>query len=429
MVTTQELRAGGALAGDVLAAGVDVVRDVHRAIAGRVFRALPRVALPVRLVHDAVAGIAYASVRAGHAVTPRAAAVVAAPLLEARQPGRQPLAAAAEGRLALGALNGLWGDHVARRYPPLALHQAFRVEGSEVAVSPEGIARAYAEPSGRLVLFVHGLCESEESWSLAAQRRHGDRGVTYGSLLRDHLGFTPLYLRYNSGRHISDNAQDLADLLERLVQAWPVPVDEVVLIGHSMGGLVVRGACHHGTEAGHAWTERVRHVVCLGTPHLGAPLERAVNAMASLLSSIPETEPVARILNTRSAGVKDLRYGACVEADWLGHDPDELLRDRCTEVPMLPHAAFYFVAATVLRDATLATEWLGDLLVNLPSASGRGARRQVPFAPGNGAHLGGLHHLDLLNHPEVYAHLGRWLSEGPAHLGAYLGAHLGVQTA
>ena len=119
-----------------------MVRDVHRAIAGRVFRALPRVASPVRLVHDMVAGVGYASVRVGHALAPRAAALVAAPLLEARQPGRQPLVAAAEGRLALGALNGLWGDHVARRYPALALHHAFRVEGSEVAVSPEGVVRA-----------------------------------------------------------------------------------------------------------------------------------------------------------------------------------------------------------------------------------------------------------------------------------------------
>lgn len=407
MVMSQELHAGGALLGDVLGEAVGVVRDVHRAIAGRVFGALPSRAAPVQLVHDAVAAAAYGTVRAAHTVVPRAGGLVAAPFAA----DDRSITSMPAGRLAVGALNGLWGDHVERRYPALALPQALRAEGSDVALSAEGIAAAYANPSSSLVLFVHGLCESEESWSLAAERRHGDRSITYGSLLRDDLGFTPMYLRYNTGRHISDNARDLAELLEQLVELWPVSVDEIVLIGHSMGGLVVRGACHYGDEAGCSWVERVRHVVCLGTPHLGAPLERGVNALASMLDRLPETRPAARLLNGRSAGVKDLRYGACVEADWEGADPDEFLRDRCTEVPFLPHAAYYFVAATVVRDAGHpAAAWLGDLFVQLPSASGNGIRRRVPFPPDNGAHFGGMHHFDLLNHPDIYDLLKRWIT-------------------
>jgi PGAP1-like protein len=411
MARSDEIRAGGAIAGDVLANGVGVVRDVHRAVARRVFGSLGRPAAPVRIVHDAIAGTVYGTVRAAHAVAPRAGSAAAS---LAVSPDAPPIAARPFGRLALGALNGLWGDHLARGYPSLALPLSLRAEGSDLALTPEGMARAYPRPTSSLVLFVHGLCESEESWSLAAERRYGDRSVTYGSLLRDDLGFTPFYLRYNTGLHVSDNARGLAHLLEELVEVWPVPIGEIVLIGHSMGGVVIRGACHYAAEANYQWVGAVRHVFCLGTPHLGAPLERGVNALAYAMYRVPETRPAARLLNARSAGVKDLRYGACVQADWHGHDPDEYLRDRCTEVPFIPHAAYYFIAATLARDpASPAARYIGDLLVQLPSAAGDGPRRRLPFPVDNGAHFGGLHHFDLLNHPDVYAQLKTWIAGAP----------------
>ncbi len=237
MVMSEEMRAGGALLGDALGEGVGVVRDVHRAIATRVFGALSGRAAPVRLVHDAVAAAAYRTVRAGHSVIPRAVLAVAAPLAA----DDRSITSVPAGRLTLGALNGMYGDHVERRYPALALPLALRAEGSDVALSAEGIARSYASPSSSLVVFVHGLCESEESWSLAAERHHGDRSVTYGSLLRDDLGFTPLYLRYNTGRHVSDNARDFAALLEELVELWPVPVDEIALAAGVAAGLPAVG--------------------------------------------------------------------------------------------------------------------------------------------------------------------------------------------
>ncbi|MEZ5095046.1 MAG: alpha/beta fold hydrolase [Nocardioides sp.] len=179
---------------------------------------------------------------------------------------------------------------------------ALRADGSDVAPTPEAVARAYPEATGRLALFVHGLCESDASWTMGAERHHGDSRVTYGSQLRDDLGLTPLYLRYNTGRCLDDNARDLADLLEELVAVWPVPVDEIVLIGHSMGGLVVRGACHAGDLAGHAWTAAVRHVFCLGTPHLGARLEQGAEALARALDRLPETRPAGRLCTPAARG-------------------------------------------------------------------------------------------------------------------------------
>jgi hypothetical protein len=178
-----------------------------------------------------------------------------------------------------------------------------------------------------------------------------------------------------------------------------------------MGGLVARSACHYGRADGHEWTQAVRHVFCLGSPHLGAPLEKGINALGWALASIPETEPLARVVNQRSAGIKDLRYGACIEEDWCDCDPDELLTDRCQDVPFLPDATFYFIAATISRSAgdPLGT-LVGDLLVRVPSASGAGRRRRIPFGADDGRRLDGLNHLDLLNHPAVYEQIRAWLA-------------------
>jgi pimeloyl-ACP methyl ester carboxylesterase len=307
-------------------------------------------------------------------------------------------------------VNGIWGDTLSNRHPELATPMAVRSRDEDVVLTTEALRAAFPAAGPRIALFVHGLCETEDYWSLAARRQHGTEHPTLGSRLRRDLGYTPVYLRYNTGLHVSDNGLRLAALLEELVAHWPVAVERITLIGHSMGGLVIRSAGRQGTAAGHRWVPAVRHVVCLGTPHLGAPLARGVHATAWLLARFPESRPVARLLSLRSAGVHDLNYGALVEEDWRDVDPDALPRDNCTDVPFLPHAGHYFIGATLARqhDSPLAAV-LGDLVVPYRSAAGKGDRRHLPFESGNGRHLGGLHHFDLLNHPEVHDQLCAWL--------------------
>jgi pimeloyl-ACP methyl ester carboxylesterase len=226
-----------------------------------------------------------------------------------------------------------------------------------------------------------------------------------------------MYLRYNTGLHISDNGRRLSQLLDRVFVEWPVEVQEIALIGHSMGGLVARSACHYGHRDEAAWTRAVRHVFCLGTPHMGAPLERAANAAGHALARLPETRPIAKLVNGRSVGIKDLRFGSCVEEDWCDCDPDEFLRDRCTEVPFLEGATYYFVGASLARDPDgLAARLVGDLLVQFPSAAGRGRRRRIPFEIDAGHHIGGVTHMQLLNHPAVYDQLVKWLGRAPRQL-------------
>ena len=193
----------------------------------------------------------------------------------ARREDAPSLTDAPRGRLAVGAINGMWGDRLHRNDSALETPMAVRAGGRDVACDASSLRRAFPDATSRLAVFIHGLCETEDAWRLGAARH-----VPYGDRLRTELGYTPVYVRYNSGRHISHNGRALAALLEELTTAWPVEVAEVALIGHSMGGLVARGACHYAGVGGDGvWRERVRHVFMLASPHRGAPLELGANAV------------------------------------------------------------------------------------------------------------------------------------------------------
>jgi pimeloyl-ACP methyl ester carboxylesterase len=314
------------------------------------------------------------------------------------------------GSTVLAALNGLIGDELER--DGSALHQpaAVRVDGEPVPLDPESLRRHFPDATPRPVVFLHGLMETEFSWSLGA----GPDGSTYGAQLARDLGCTPVYVRYNSGRHVSENGRSVAQLLEPLFAAWPVEVAQIALVGHSMGGLVARSACQQGSRDGHHWPSRVRHVVSLGTPHMGAPLEQAVHVASAALNALPETRPFGAFLRRRSSGIRDLRQGSLVDEDWRNRDRDALRAAACEEVPLLDGATHCFVSASVTRsDRHPIGRLLGDCLVLVPSASGRSRTRRIPFDVEHGAHVGATHHLALLNHPEVYEHLRRWIAAPP----------------
>jgi pimeloyl-ACP methyl ester carboxylesterase len=400
-----EMEAIGQLAGEALSAGGAFIQQFHAGIAERAFGHAPASA-PVRLIHDGVSRAVYAGVRSGLSTAARAGAQFASRRAAEHGPA---IAASPRAALALGALNGFYGDRVAARTPELAFTMEVRRHGAPVELTDRGIAAAFPDATSRVVVFVHGLCETDDAWRIAPGGPQRADRRSYGQRLQDELGYTPVFLRYNTGLHISDNGRTLAGVLEALTRGWPDAVEELVLVGHSMGGLVARSACHYGEREGMDFAEAIRHVFCLGTPHLGADLEKGANALAWALAKLPETRPVGRFLNARSAGIKDLRYGSCVEEDWCDCDPDEFLRDRCQEVPFLPAANYYFIGAALNPPLGRV---IGDLLVRMPSASGRGTGRgrRIPFELDNGHELAGVNHFELLNHPAVYEQLRAWIT-------------------
>ncbi len=394
-MTPAELRAASRLGGHAFAGVVSRIEQVHQAIAGRAFGPVRHAAAPARAVHDAVSRSVYLAIRAAGSAAGTISGEIA-PLLGT---GGQPAGAGPTGNLLVAALNAVAGDRLGPDAAALAIAMAARADGRDIPLTAGDLAAAFPDATPRLAVFVHGLAETENSWD-----RGGDQSESYGSRMRSEFGYSPVYVRYNSGRHVSQNGQDLAILLDRLTAAWPAQAEEILLVGHSMGGLVIRSACHYGDQSSLAWTRRVRHVFYLGSPHLGAPLARALGRAGRALSLAPEARPFATMINGSSSGVKDLRHGYLLADDWTGCDQDSCTRDHRHDAPLLGGARHYAISATLTPDPGNAVGALvGDLLVTPASAHGRRGRVQhIAFPAESGRRLGGMHHFDLLNHPAVW---------------------------
>lgn len=339
-----------------------------------------------------ITGFVYRSVRGGMRIVGRGIDMSLAPLTALLPEGESTPARDAF----LSAVNGVYGDYLARTGNPLALEMQLRLQGRRV--DPQDPSSAFqagagqAPATGRVLLLVHGLCLNDRQWT----REGHDHGVA----LADEHGYTPLYLRYNTGLRIAANGRSLAGLLETTLARWPQPVEQLVMLGHSMGGLVARSACHHGRAAGHAWLKHLRKLVFLGTPHHGAPLERGGHRLDFVMDLSPYSAPFTQIGRTRSAGIQDLRHGS------ITGDPADF-------APLPGDVSCYAVAATLAeRRSLLAERLLGDGLVPLDSALGRhrDPARTLDL-PRQHRWVGyGMGHLELLSRPEVYAQLRNWLA-------------------
>jgi hypothetical protein len=296
----------------------------------------------------------------------------------------------------VSALNGVLGDHLLRSDNPLAITLQLRQGGR--ALTPAALG---ADAPRRVLLLVHGLCMSDLGWCR--------NGHDHGALLGRALGAAPVYAWYNSGLHVSVNGRALADTLERLVQDWPVPLDELIILGHSMGGLVARSACQQAEQAGQQWPRRLLKLVFLGTPHHGAPLERAGNWLHRVMGLSPYVAPFTRLSRLRSEGITDLRHGNLLDADWQGSSRFDH-RDRRVPVPLPAGVDCYAIASTAGGPGS-AGSLLGDGLVLLDSALGHHKRAALDLGlPEDRRWVGhGIHHLDLLSEPAVYRRLLGWL--------------------
>ena len=273
-------------------------------------------------------------------------------------------------------------------------------------------AKALAQPTGRILILVHGLCRNDLQW----ERNGHDHGAAIAAEPGIGPRYTPVYLRYNSGLHVSTNGREFARLMESLVRAWPVPVDEVAIVAHSMGGLVARSALHYATGERRSWPGKVTKVVFLGTPHDGAPLERGGNWVNVVLDRSPYTTALAQLGKLRSAGITDLRHGNLLDDDWSGKDRFATTHRFGTKrrlVPLPAGVQCFAVAASLARKgASLRERFLGDGLVPVPSALGLGRTPKGALGiSANRQWIGyGMNHLDLLDRPEVYDRVRRWLA-------------------
>ncbi len=393
-----EVRGAAGVASEAIDIVSRPVQGTHEAVAGTVFGALRRVGLgpasrPVQVVHDGISSGVYAAVRGISHLAGRGIGVAAG----LARPGEwRPITGNPTGAVITGAINGLVGDHMVALDNDLAVPMALYTstledEHDALPADPEELRAAVADHPerdlGRLVLFVHGLGETEHAWRLYGEASAGEG---YAERVASATGATPLLLRYNSGLPIADNGAALSLLLTDLWNRWPAEVHRLDLVGHSMGGLLLRYACHHAVETGQPWVATVRRMVYLGSPHRGAPLAHRVDQLASGLSRWSRSATWGHFLDRRSAGIRDLVAGV-----------------SDAEVPLLAHASHHAVAACVTSsEHHPLADALGDLLVPVDSAGGAIADVQP---------LTSAHHFHLLNDPDVHDHLLRWLTaEDPA---------------
>jgi pimeloyl-ACP methyl ester carboxylesterase len=301
---------------------------------------------------------------------------------------------------ALGMANGMFGEHATARGGELPAAMTVRLCHRRVDLDRAALAAAFPSASGRVVVFLHGLVETERSWFHQPDRAKARTGTDFGSRLTEDHPCTAVYLRYNTGRHVSDNGRELVGLLSTLVERWPTEVNEIILVGHSMGGLVARSALHQAQARALPWTAKVTRLVCLGTPHTGASLERGVAGVAALLGRFATAAPLVGLLALRSDGIKDLAEGYLHQDQWRDDVAD--LRDPVATV--LPTGVRqYFVAVTLSRtEGSLWGRLVGDLLVAPASAADRTQAADFQW-------FGGMNHFDLLRHDTIYDAVLTWL--------------------
>jgi hypothetical protein len=302
----------------------------------------------------------------------------------------------------LAVLNGVLGDYLSETNNPLAIQMQLRHDGEALELERQALRAALPQASGKVLLLVHGSCCNDRQWL----RQGHDHGV---ALARD-LGYTPIRVYYNSGLHISTNGHALAALVEQLVAEWPLPLDGLAILAHSMGGLVARSACHAGEANGHRWRRELQKLVCLGSPHHGAPLERGGNWIDLLLGVSRYSAPFVRLGKIRSAGVTDLRFGNVLDEHWQGRDRFAHAGDPRHRLALPGGVECYAIAATTAARA--GGRLPGDGLVPVDSALGRHARAELTLAfPESHQSIAfATGHLDLLDRADVYATLKRWLS-------------------
>ncbi len=384
---TNDLRGAARLATDATAGLTDLVEAMHERIAR-----LPGIGtLDGRT--SGITGLVYRSIRGVTRVvggSVDALLALIAPALAADAPAAPPRR---EREAVVAALNGVLGDHLAASGNPLAITMALRCEGRALPLERQALATQLPDARPTLLVLLHGLCMNDLQW----QRNGHDHGV----MLADALHATPVYLHYNTGLPIAENGRQFAGLMQRLLDNWPVPPQRVLLLTHSMGGLVARSALQQAAAAGQSWPAQVADLVFLGTPHHGAPLERAGHGVDLLLGVAPYAAPLARLGRVRSAGITDLRHG--------------LAGPHHMPLPLPVGPRCWAVAATLGEGhGALKGRLLGDGLVPVASALGqhRDPARTLGFAPDRTCTVHATGHLELLDSPAVAAQLRQWLVPG-----------------
>lgn len=244
------------------------------------------------------------------------------------------------------------------------INMSFRSGGKDI--SPE---EAYAEfeASGmkKAILFIPGLFCDESLWT--DQMRKTPEGEVFSPGLADMLkkeGYFPFYVRYNQGKHISENGRDLLKILEKLLDLYKGALD---IFTYSQGGLLIRSTLYYSMIEKRLDRNKIGKVLFVSSPDGGSYIEKIGFWVGFLMEQSPEliTKVIGFIGNLRSDGIKDLSHGVIREEDWKEWHPLRYRKELYFgELDDIDCYIFY----SLIADETNAFQmWFGDGIVEKDS--------------------------------------------------------------
>jgi pimeloyl-ACP methyl ester carboxylesterase len=359
---TEQLRAAAKLVTQATIGVTNIAEGVHRSVKRTMFLEKKSETTAT----SGLTGLIYKSIRGTTGLVGTAidkALLAIEPMLS--QPNTAPIESNSY-QAFLAALNGVMGDRLSADNNPLATDMSLR---STSDVNGE-----------KILIVIHGLCMNDLQWT----SMHEGVEINHAEAVAKAHGFTPIYLRYNTGKPIEENGAELSRRLEELVSTLSISnklaIKEINVLVHSMGGLVIRSAAHHADQSASKllWRKKLKRIAFLGTPHHGAPLEKAGHWIDLILGSTPYSKPFVALTKLRSAGINNLRDGLAY--------------------PLPENVALLAIAACTTAKRTTATDRIsGDGLVSVNSALGTDLR----FRQEDTKVFLKMNHMQLLSRPEV----------------------------
>lgn len=305
--------------------------------------------------------------------------------------------------LSRSILNGVIGDYLVREKNPLAIDMAFYHQNRALTLDDTLANQLEKKLSNKIVVLVHGLTNLESVWDMPPTEKGQDN---YGTRIENEFGHTPFYLRYNTGLSILENGRQFNALLDNLVEVYPINIDEIVLVGFSMGGLLLRGAQKYGLDANHTWLAKLQQCFYIGTPHEGSPLEKFGSLASSAVRMMPKEyiSLWADWIDIRSEGIKDLKTGL-MNLSTPRQASETVEAESLTCVSFHADAQHYFVSGSISENKLLNSA-VGDSLVHQTSAKPKSAPKNSIHQ-----HFEGIPHIPLAHSDDVYSQLKAWFDE------------------
>ncbi|MFT6264264.1 MAG: pimeloyl-ACP methyl ester carboxylesterase [Oleiphilaceae bacterium] len=323
------------------------------------------------------------------------------------------------GRSGRSILNSMIGEYLEKEKNPLAIQMGFYHRSKKLSLDTPLTQQLNAPLSNKVVILVHGLTQLETVWDFPKSGSSNELIINhyigaffdtpkdsgkedYGSKLQEEFGYTPFYLRYNTGLSLEKNGRNFAAQLSKLFRSYPIAINELMLIGFSMGGTLLRHAQYSAQNNQFQWLSILSKCIYLGSPNESSPLDRMGYISRDILRRFPMRwiNLWADRIGHRSNRLQSLKQGMKL----LNESQDRVVEG----VSYAESSRHYFIKSGINVDEQgVLSRVLGDTLV----AENRSIFSSAP-ANSQTARIEGLSYDYSIAHSDrVYHLLAAWTKE------------------